>query len=337
MEIKRSRNGIVVSGMHPLLSGDSTMVCMRWTGHEPSDETRAYLKLMQAENWQDFTEAIRHFRVPAQNFVFASRAGDIGYYLGGSVPIRDGTTGILPHEGWQKQGQWSAYVDYEELPHSINPKQGYIATANNKIVDESYPYYLSNQWEPDSRIVRIHELLTSKDKFSLADFAVFQQDITSAYTNKLLPEIIADLENTPASDLSQEMKIMAALLKDWDGTESTQLLQPTLFHAFLVKIAENTFSDEMGDELYQQYIALGNVPTRVIAKLLTAENSPWFDDAQTETIETKHDIVLKSLHDARQLLIDLAGEDEGNWLWGDVHTLNMKHPLAVMRPLEILL
>ena len=54
-------------------------------------------------------------------------------------------------------------INFKEMPFLYNPDRGYIATANNKIVDDDYPYYISNQWAEPSRIERIEEWLDSKE------------------------------------------------------------------------------------------------------------------------------------------------------------------------------
>ncbi|MCG8603501.1 penicillin acylase family protein, partial [bacterium] len=135
LTIQETENGPVVSNIHPVLAGRDIVYSMSWVGHEPSDELAALLKLQVARNSDDVKEALKHFKVPAQNFVWASVDGDIGYQLAGSVPIRRNTTGILPHQGWTRRGQWQRYVPFDRLPSLHNPASGFIATANNKIVD----------------------------------------------------------------------------------------------------------------------------------------------------------------------------------------------------------
>ena len=44
--------------------------------------------LNEAQNWTEFTTALRDFVVPSQNFVYADVDGHIGYYAPGRFPIR---------------------------------------------------------------------------------------------------------------------------------------------------------------------------------------------------------------------------------------------------------
>ncbi len=336
--VKATRNGTVVSELHPVLADTQATVSMRWVGQDVSDEFSAYLKLMRAKNWQNFTDALRNYTVPAQNFVFASRDGDIGYYLGGRVPIRRNATGVLPASGWLAAGQWVADVPFEHLPHLLNPESGYIATANNKIADDRYPYYLSNLWEPSGRISRIHEWLAARDTFTVDDFMKMQQDVQSVHAREMMIIIRQSLQVRMDSSSHDSLRTLFNLLKDWqDGEEAEKSVAVSLYHALFNGIARNTLEDEMGPDLYQHYIKTNNVPFRVVSALLRKDASSWFDNVLTERKETKADIIEQSLLDAARLLTDIAGDNVAEWRWGEIHSLTMPHPLGVRPPLDLIL
>ncbi len=334
-EIKFSRNGPIVSNIHPMFKDSADVVAMRWTGHRISDELTAMLKIQRAKNWDEFKDGIRNFTVPAQNFIFASEKGDIGYYLGGAIPIRKNSTGLFPHNGWEENGQWSEYVPFEEQPHVFNPPENFIVTANNKIIDDRYPYYLTNLWEPSSRADRINQVLREKEKLSLADFRALQTDVTSSYAIKILPLILETVKSRLDSTTNENLQLLFDILRDWDGEESAESIAAALFNAFNLKLIENTFRDEMGSRLYENYIDLGNVPTRVIGFLLENEQSLWFDDISTPEIETRNDIILRSLWDGREYLANTAGAEISDWAWGRIHTLTMEHQIGSRRPLDV--
>ncbi|MFQ5677532.1 MAG: penicillin acylase family protein, partial [bacterium] len=256
LQIKISRNGPVISQFHPVLQGSDNVVSMRWVGHETSDELLAYLKLQKARTWDEFAEALATYKVPAQNFIFASSDGDIGYYLAGAVPIRFHTNGVLPHDGRRKTGQWIGQIPFDKLPHILNPPEGYIATANNKIVDDRYPYYLTNLWEPPSRAARIHRRLSDKELFSLDDFKDMQADDVSEYARDILPAVLSTLAVALDSTASEDVLSLYRLLNGWDGKESPGSIAASIFNAFVLKLTENTLKDEMGESLYGSYIRL---------------------------------------------------------------------------------
>ncbi len=337
LRIQFSRNGPIISDFHAMVKNGEEAVSMRWVGDEPSDELLAYLKLQKSKNWEEFTAALVYYKVPAQNFVFASSDGDIGYHLAGGVPLRSRATGILPHEGWSTRGQWVDQVPFEKLPHLLNPPENFIVTANNKMVNDRYPYYLSNLWEPSSRAARIHQLLSEKEKFSVDDFKSMQTDIVSFHAQNILPVVVNTMEAVIDSNSSEDLKTTYNLVKYWNGHESPKSVAASIFHAFFLRLAENTLKDEMGEELYKDYIRFGNVPNRVIAALLKKGDSQWFDDINTPEIETLADIMKRSLLDAGAQLRNLAGDNISNWAWGEIHTLTMRHPLGEENLLDTIL
>lgn len=334
LEILFSRNGPIISKLHPLLREQQEVVSMRWTGHQPSDEVATLLKLQRARNWQDFTNALRDYQVPAQNFVFAAVDGDIGYYLGGRIPIRKNATGILPHRGWLDEGQWQSDVPFEKLPHILNPPENYIVTANNKIVSDRYPFYITNLWEPSSRAARIHQLLAERDSLTVEDFMSMQRDIVSVHAQKILPILLNTVRAELDSTSDNQLRRLYDLIKNWDCEEAPESIAASIFNAFFLKLLENTLKDEMGEELYENYVRLGNVPSRVIVALLEADKAHWFDNVHTQKLESKHDVIVKSLLDAGAMLSGMAGDNISNWKWGELHTLTMSHPLGKRKWLD---
>ncbi|MFQ5709272.1 MAG: penicillin acylase family protein [bacterium] len=345
LQIVFTQHGPIISQHHPLLKEARTAVAMRWTGQQPSDEMAAILKIMKAGNWHEFTGALREYKVPAQNFVFASASGDIGYYLGGAIPVRKNATGMFPHNGWLGRGEWLGEVPFEKLPHVLNPPEGFIVTANNKIVDDRYPYYITYLWEPPSRATRIRQRLAEKEKFSLDDFKVIQSDLFSTHAQRIMPLLLQAVRQQLESHPDEKLELIYNLIRDWDYVESAESIPTSIFHAFFLKLTENTLKDEMGETLFHNYIRLGNVPFRVVTALLERGRSDWFDNVNTREVETKpvkgpapdgREILVKSLVDAYQWLRTLAGENISNWRWGEIHTLTMRHPLGVRRPLDAL-
>ncbi|HEX7065482.1 MAG TPA: penicillin acylase family protein, partial [Bacillales bacterium] len=163
-EVTITRHGPIVSEFahddHP-----DTALAMKWTALQPTTELQAVLKFMKAKNWDEFKEALTYFQVPAQNFVFASKDGTIAYRANGLIPIRKKGNSLLPVPGWTDKYEWTGFIPWGELPTVVNPKEGFIATANNKVTPDNYPYHISNVWAEPYRIERIRHVLASQDTF----------------------------------------------------------------------------------------------------------------------------------------------------------------------------
>jgi penicillin amidase len=209
------------------------------------------------------------------------------------------------------------------MPSLYNPESNFIASANNKIVKD-FNYHLSNLWEPPSRIQRITELLTSKDKHSLNDFKHYQMDFVSPYAKELTDYIIGAFQNVKVNDANLRMTL--ELLKNWnyDLNEFSQV--PTIEEVFFQFLLRNTFQDEMGQSIFNEYVFMANIPYRSIMKMLKENDSPWFDNIKTQQVEKRDDIIRNSLVDALNYIEQLLGKDPQNWQWGNIHKVLLKHP-----------
>jgi len=157
-EVVITRHGPIISG---LLTGEAPPLALRWVGHQPSPMLQS-LRFNRARNWEEFVASLRSWSVPAQNMVYADVEGNIGYYMAGQVPIRAKGLGLVPVPGWTGEYEWTGYIPFEELPQAYNPPTGYIASANNKIVGEDYPYFLTLEPLPGYRARRIVDLIEAR-------------------------------------------------------------------------------------------------------------------------------------------------------------------------------
>ncbi len=86
------------------------------------------------------------------------------------------------------------------MPHIFNPPEGYIATANNKIIDDSYPYHISNHWESPWRSIRISEVLREQEKFTMEDMQRLQFDLVSTHAREVVPYILHAYDSVAVTD-----------------------------------------------------------------------------------------------------------------------------------------
>ena len=138
---------------------DQYVIALAWTALKPSSPFEAIWGFDQAQNWDDFRNAARNFHVPAQNLLYADTSGNIGYQMPGDVPIRKSGDGRYPVPGWTGQYDWTGYIPFDQLPYTFNPSAGYIVTANNQVAPNSYPYFITADWNYGFRADRITNLI----------------------------------------------------------------------------------------------------------------------------------------------------------------------------------
>ncbi|PIP76979.1 MAG: penicillin amidase [Ignavibacteria bacterium CG22_combo_CG10-13_8_21_14_all_37_15] len=328
IEIKETHRGPIISHIHAFNSmypnslDKNLNISMRWTGNDVSDEFFAFYSVNKAGDWNSFKTAVSNFSVPGQNFVYADVKGNIGYLCAAKLPVRSTNSPTFVFDGTTSANDWKGFVPFEQIPALFNPPQNFIASANNKTVKD-FPHHISNLWEPSSRIERITELLTAKEKYSAEDFEHYQTDFVSPYAKNITGYILQAFEGKKLNDKNLTDAIQ--LFKEWDGKFDAYYQAPAIYAVFLTHLLKNTFEDDLGYDLFNEFLFVPNVPYRVVQRILTENTSTIFDDKKTSKIETRDDIIRKSLSDALTDLETKMGTDIKQWQWGKLHTLKFKH------------
>lgn len=325
LEIRFTKHGPVISDIYPNkeLLGNQ-VIAMQWTGHEVSNEFRTMYGINWASNFQEFQDALPHFAVPGQNFMYGDHSGNIAMFSTARLPLRTGNK-VIFRRGWEPRDDWQGYIPFAEMPHVINPEKGWIANANNKLATEVYPHYLASFWEPPSRIQRISSVLASKTTLSERDFIELQNDSYSSFAAEITPVILDVIKNQNEFDFS----LPVSYLENWDYRYTTSSTAASIFDVFFLNFAKNTLQDELGESAYNNLVTHELIPVRTLSGLVQ-DSSAFFDDIRTPVIETRNDIILKSMQDAIYFLSDSLGSEPFEWRWEQLHTITFKPPLFGM-------
>ncbi len=338
VSVRSTRHGPIINDVHPVVRRrtdslrSAEPVAMRWTGLDISDEVDGFRLMNRASGMHEFENGLREITVPGQVVLYADVEGNIASWTTGHVPIRGKGNPMLPLPGWTGEAEWRGYVPFDQLPRTVNPRSGTIASANQKMTDKNYPYYLSTLWEPPSRILRIRELLTSTERFTAEDFQQFQQDLVSVEARQLVRMVLQAYGGTRTED--QDVTSALNYFQNWDYRFTRQDVATTIYHVFFVKLLQNIFRDEMGDELFSDFIYYGAIPHQVTAQLLAADSSAWFEDVTTGRSLSRDDILRKSFGDALHELESTRGPEMKTWQWGELHTVTFHHPFGSRAPLD---
>src|SRR5207247_1563419 len=188
-------------------------VHQRGRGHAGSLR-RAVLRLACGGSFEEFREAVRTWECPGQNVVYADVEGTIGYQCTGLYPMRRKGDGTLPVPGWTQEFDWDGFIGFEELPWNVDPDEGFLATANNKVHGDAYPHLIGRDFLPPFRARRIVELLTATERHTRETFSAIQLDTVSLSARQIAPHLV---QVQPDSDRQTEA---IAHLQDWDGDQA---------------------------------------------------------------------------------------------------------------------
>ncbi len=319
IDLKFTRHGPV------LWQDGKRALALRWSGSEAG--TAGYLASLavdRAENWDQFESAMARWKLPPENLVYADNSGNIGEHSAGLVPIRK-WTGLLPVPGTGEY-EWNGFVPISELPHSYNPGEGYVATANHKMIPDDYPYKVGYEWSSPERISRIREVLEDAKrihhKLSRADLGALQSDVIS------LPAI--ELQKiVRSSPLGKDPSLQSFL--EWDGKLARDSRQAVLYEVWLREIRKAVANqlvppqDSHSEYLRQRYQDLRvEILLRVLGESSVARSEPRIGVLDAAA---RNQVLVESLKSARDQLAKLLGSNPSQWTWGKLHTVRFRHSL----------
>ena len=320
-ENKFTHRGPIVSGFKKM----DQAISMRWIGNDYSNEMRGVYMLNKAADWDEFKDAIRTFNSVSQNFVYADAAGNIGLYAGGGVPIRKGSNYLIK-PGETDEFEWIGRIPFDELPHSYNPENGMVSSANNKTVGNDYPYYIGTYFSQDYRISRIREMLEAKEKLSVDDFKSMLSDHNSKLARTFVPDMLVELFSIDADETY--VKAFDYLL-NWDGSMDANAVAPLLFEKTYHNIFYNLLYDDLGEDLYTEYYKNSALSRNFIDDYWKTKDPLWSDDITTiDTVESFGDIVRKSFRESLSQLNEELGPNMEDWTWGSVHKVYFEHQMG---------
>jgi penicillin G amidase len=308
LELKFTQHGPV------LWHEGNRALALHWVGSEPG--TAGYLGSLaidRAKNWDDFEAAMARWKVPSENIVYADRAGNIGEHSTGLEPIRK-WTGLLPVPGTGGY-EWSGFVPTAELPRSFNPASGYVATANNKMIPDAYPYNVGFEWYSVYRVKRIKEVLDQAQEHSLTpeDMAALQNDVTSIPARVLVGLLREAVGATPGTN--------EQLLLEWDFKITRESAAGALYEVWSQDVAKAVAQRLVPENVR---VAVGELELNQTIEHLSHPRADYFGPNPNEE---RNQLLRETLKTAAARLTKLQGPDTSKWSWGALHGMKFRHAL----------
>ena len=326
---------IQVSVTHhgPVISGDpekGAALSFRYTATDgPSIWTETLWKMLQAEDCDGLIESMREWVDPCQNFLIADVHGNFGYFCRGRLPIRSMANAWLPVPGWTGEHEWQGDVPFEEMPRSMNPEQGYIATANNRPVGDDYPHYISLDFNPGFRARRVTDGLLALNRPTASDMAKVHAERVSIPAQAYVGFLKQVEPQDPLSALAKE-KLLA-----WPGHMDAGRIEPTIYSAFRDALLKNLLIHNLGEDLADRAWdtdgrGLGMFMNRLKARLITviAEDDRSLLPPGQDWPSMMSRALAKGVADLKQRL----GDDLENWRWEKIHQAHPRHTLSDAYP-----
>lgn len=328
-EVVSTPHGPIVDGTKFVEKGDP--ISVKWSYLEPSNNSiLTFYLLSQSKKLSDLAPALSHAAAPGFNFTFADSKGNIGWHVMGKIPIRQRPgNGNRILDGASGLDEYLGHLDIMDNPHIYNPRDGVIVSANYKHqVDEKIPWI--GPWQPKNRYLRIHEVLSSKGKWSLKELKALQTEQKVSFTDETVGHFTKNL-----SAKTKLHKEAIDLLKKWDGTSNKDDVEPSLYYSMFQLVTKFAVEDELGMDRFQTYLE-GADGSHFFANIKHTTDSNIWDDITTKEIkETQSDIFQKAFDESIKTLSKrFNSKNLKDWKWGKVHTVTLKHPMGKFFPLD---
>lgn len=306
----------------------TTEISLGWTALQPGRTAEAVFALNTAAAPEDVAAAAELFEVPSQNIVYATTDGRIGYQAPGRIPLRARvpespvpTDGTWPRPGWDSRFDWQGWVPAAEMPAVVDPAEGFVVAANQAVAPTGSGPFLTQDWDQGYRAQRIRGMLqdaiAAGERIDVAATQRMQTDDWSPYAEALVPSLLA----APVTDSFAREGV--DLLRDWDYAQDPDSAAGAYFAAVWSTLLELTFWDDLPQE---QWPSGDSRWLAVVQGLLEAPSSPWWDDRRTvNVVESRDEILARSLESARLELTVRLGKDADDWSWGRLHTAAPEH------------
>lgn len=292
----------------------------------------ASLRMNGAQSWEEFRNACLLSRIPGENMVWAGRPsggrpsggltpaestkGDIGWQVVALSPVRKNWSGLVPVPG-DGRFEWAGFLPIAQLPHQLNPPEGFIATANNNLIPPGYPYRNAVGWDWSSpvRAQRIAEVLKTKPKHTLADFKTLQADYVSLYARTLVPLL------EPLQGQGEPVEWARKQLLTWDFRLEPTSIPAAIYEAWETRLWSAVYQIAVPEKIWPYLTA---IPSKKMFDWVTVPSGTPLGEIDRDQL------LLDCLEGAVADLTQRLGYDRTHWWYGQPGNkhIQLTHPLS---------
>lgn len=266
-------------------------MALKWLAHYPTNDISTFVNLNTAKSYDDYRNALKNYACPAQNFVFASKSNDIALTVAGNLPLKTEQQGRFVQDGSKASSDWQGFIPFEHNPHSKNPEQGFIGSANQHSTFPDYPYYYNGHFD-EYRGRHLNKQLKEMSNIKITDLQALQMDNYSVKAEDYVPVLLKLIDRTKlTSDELENLK----LIESWNFRYDKELLAPSLFEFWCTELTDLVWQDKIPDgsvngmfsSVISPEVSMIWPDENILREIL--ENKPnhkLFDKAKTVEVET---------------------------------------------------
>lgn len=291
---------------------------LKWTVHLGSNEQKTFLMLNTAKSYEDYSRALDNYSAPAQNFVFASKSGDIAMRVQGKFPLKWAKQGKFLMDGADPKMEWQGFIPNDQNPSTFNPERGFVSSANQHPTDSTYPYYgFDNSYE-HYRNRRLNRRLSEMEQITVGDMKRLQFDDYNLQASEALP-VLMQLLGTYKSDTPEVEKFLQEL-RSWDLFAGPSQKGQTLYSIWSSEAFESVWRELRANAApivvpnsYQTIELMSNSP-----------NDSIFEVSSVEGIQTAA-FHVQAGFDSLLTTMKKWETEEGDYSWANFKRTTIQH------------
>lgn len=324
---------VTVTRHGPVILGDpasGTAVTLKYTAlARPYAGFGTFLPMLAATDTDDLDAKMAAWVDPANNLLMADTRGNIAYLTRGDIPVRARANAWLPVPGWTGEHEWEGRIPHRDLPRQKNPASGFFATANNRIVGDDYPHFLTLDYAPPFRAARITARL----------------EATTRATPAMMETIHAEKRSLPAltylshlphlTPLDEGSRAAKARLVQWDGVLAPDSVAATLYAVWREMTAAVVLQSPALAALAASAAPLEIIEPMPLGARLRTTLLALLDNDDTSLLpegETWAKVLAQALARAVAWLETTLGGEMDAWRWHRLHRTAPAHTLAATFP-----
>ena len=319
LQARRTRHGPVISDAQTSISGwvntERYALALRFAALDEDNATvLGGLLANQARDVDGLFAAFALHHSPMQSAVAADTRGVIRMRAIGRLPLRradNDLRGLAPAPGWEARYDWQGWLPHEQNPQDLGG-QGWIATANQRIVGPDYPHHLTQDWILPYRHDRIVSGLQAQDKHDMASMQALQTDIHSEAMLRLKPYLLNTQSQHPLAAEALNM------VRAFDGRMRAELAAPLIMAVWVDELTRLLVQPQIGATKFQSLY--GKRDFRLgLEGMLARHDARWCTQAGCAAMSTQ------ALDRALERIASWQGRTVSQWQWGEAHKARSMH------------
>ncbi len=302
---------------------------LRWVAHDAGVNNMSLALLERARDLDQALDLANRIGIPAQNFIAADRDGRIGWTIIGPIPRR--RLALSTPVSWASgQAAWNGWLTPDEYPQVVDPDDGILWTANNRVIGGKSPSALSvigdGGFVGGARARQIRDGLLDQERLDEMAMLRLQLDDRALFLSRWRELLLELLTDDAISTVPRRAEFRRLVADDWDGRASIDSTGYRLVRGFRSVLARQVFGaitapcTDASPEFNFLRAARWEAPLWTLIHeqpphLVSPEHADW-NAALLAAVDTTLDYFLD------------GGAPLETKTWGSRNTVPLRHPLS---------